>query len=223
MLRRIAIVLPALLLAACSPSGKMENPFAKKAPFVATAVPADFVIVVDENHDTYYTRQHIQQVITAADSMSRTTYSNFRDYNNQVSRRFSQETPLSAGQLQAMWNAVRREEVMQGSSPWVNWRSDADLYKRNSYTIQIRANGRKAEYRQTNGFSGQVRPLMLLVEAVRLPITQDAGTHVVGPAAGELHEEPVVAPTQPASGAPGTDMPPATLPGSQANPPATNP
>src|ERR1041384_1870567 len=104
MLRRIAALVPVSLfvVAACSPSGRLENPFVKNPPFVASPVPADFAIVVDENHDSFYTKQHIQQVITAADSMSRTSYATYRDYNDTVARRFSQETPLSASQLQAM-------------------------------------------------------------------------------------------------------------------------
>ena len=79
------------------------------APFVATPVPADFAIVVDENHDTFYARQHIQQVITAADAMSRTTYTYYRDLNDTIGNRFSQESPLSTAQLQAMWNEVSRQ------------------------------------------------------------------------------------------------------------------
>jgi hypothetical protein len=107
MLRRIAVAVGLVMLAACSPSGRLENPFAKKAPFVPTEVPGDFAIVVDENHDTYYARQHIQQVITAADSMSRTTYATYRDLNDSVARKFSQETPMNAQQLQAMWYQVQ--------------------------------------------------------------------------------------------------------------------
>jgi hypothetical protein len=215
MRRRIAALLPVgvLLLAACSSNGggALKNPFAKKPPFVPSPVPADFAVVVDENHDTFYARQHIQQVITAADAMSRTSYTNYRDYNDSVARRFSQETPLSASQLQAMWNEIVKNEVMDGATPWINWRSDADLYKRNTYTIQVRANGRTRSYRQTNGFSGVVRPVMLLVEAVRLPITQNAGTPVVLP-------HGVGGPAEPMP--PGTASPAASAP---AEPPAGAP
>src|ERR1035437_8912305 len=81
-------------MSACTETGKMKVPFTKDAPFVATPVPADFAVVVDENHDTYYARQHIRQVIGVADATSRTQYTTFRDYNNTVSNDFSQETPL---------------------------------------------------------------------------------------------------------------------------------
>jgi len=200
MLRRMVAVLPIALclVAGCSSTGGLRNPFVAEKPFVATTVPADFAIVVDENHDTYYTRKHIQQVITAADAMSRTTYTTFRDYNDTVSDRHVEETPLSASQLQAMWNDVERYNVLEGSGLWINWASGADLYKRNSFTIQVLANGRTRTYRQTNGFSGAVRPLMLLVEAVRLPITQNAGTPVVGapeaPTTGPAAASPATAP-----------------------------
>src|SRR3954469_14712808 len=209
MFRRMAFVFPVVLtaLAACSSTGGLRNPLVPEKPFVATAVPSDFAIVVDENHDTFYTRQHIQQVITAADSMSRTTYTTFRDYNDTVSGRFTQESPLSLSQVQAMWNDVERYDVLDHSNIWINWASGADLYKRNTFTIQVRANGRTRTYKQTNGFSGAVRPLMLLVEAVRLPITQNAGTPVVG--------APVV-PAAPAAG-------PTTAPEGAGTMPATGP
>lgn len=195
MLRRISLLLPFFLLSAC---GDFHNPFAQK-PVVPTTVPSDFAIIVDENHDTFTNRQHIQQVITANDSMSRTTYTSYRDFNDSIANRFTQETPLSPSQVQAMWNSVCQENVMDGSSLWINWLSDADLHQRNSFIIQVRANGRTRTYRQTNGFSGRVRPLMLLVRAVRLPITQDAGTPVVGsaPAAAEP-VAPMSAPAMPA-------------------------
>ena len=157
-------------------------------------------MVVDENHDTFYTREHIQQVITANDMMSRTTYTTFRDYNDTIANRFTQESPLSTSQLQAMWNDVAKYNLMEGSSLWINWASQADLYKRNSFTIQIRANGRTRTYRQTNGFSGSVRPLMLLVEGVRLPMTQNAGTPVVTTLPSAPPEPATTAPaTAPAS------------------------
>ena len=177
MLRRIAVLLPLFLVSAC---GDFKNPLADNKPFVATAVPADFAIVVDENHDTFVNRQHIQQVLTAADAMSRTTYTTYRDFNDSISGRFTQETALSASQVQAMWNSVAERNLMDGSSLWINWLSDTDLHQRNSFIIQIRANGRTRTYRQTNGFSGPIRPLMLLVSAVRLPISRDADTPVVG-------------------------------------------
>ena len=122
---------------------------------MATAVPADFAVVVDENHDTYMTRQHIQQVITAADGISRTTYMSYRDTDNSIRDRFTQQTDISASQIQAMWNEVSKNNLLERSNVWINWRSDADLYKRNAYTIQIRANGRTRTYHETNGFSGE--------------------------------------------------------------------
>jgi len=187
MLRRISLLLPLFLLAAC---GAFKNPFADNKPFVPTAVPADFAIVVDENHDTFANRQHIQQVLTAADTMSRTTYTTYRDFNDSISDRFTQETALTPSQVQAMWNSVAERNLMEGSSLWINWLSDTDIHQRNSFIIQIRANGRTRTYRQTNGFSGPVRPLMLLVSAVRLPISRDANTPVVGTPAAAPATQP---------------------------------
>jgi hypothetical protein len=165
-------------------------------------VPGDFAIVVDENHDTYYARQHIQQVITAADSMSRTTYATYRDYNDTVARKFSQETPLNQQQLQAMWNEVQQKELMLGSTPWINWRSDADMYKRNVYTVQVRANGKTKTFRETNGFPGQTRALMVLIQAVRLPVGQNVGVPVVGGEREAAPIGPVPAMTAPAATGP---------------------
>jgi hypothetical protein len=130
--------------------------------------------------------------------MSRTTYIYYRDFNDSVSDRFTQETPLTPSQLQAMWNAVAERNLMDGSSLWINWLSDTDLHQRNSFIIQIRADKKTRTYRQTNGFSGPVRPLMLLVSAVRLPISRDANTPVVGAPATEAAPAPATAPaTQP--------------------------
>ncbi|HVS73617.1 MAG TPA: hypothetical protein VHQ47_20510 [Phycisphaerae bacterium] len=207
MLRKIALPLALLALSACNSTGGLKNPFVKEKPFVATPVPADFAVIVDENHDTYYSRQHIRQSITAADAMSTTTYTTRRDFNDSISNNFSQETPLSAVQLQNMWNDVSRYNLMQGSSLWINWRSDADLYKRNSYTLQIRANGHTRTYTATNGFSGNLRPLMLQVEAVRLPISQNSNTPVVTPPS-QQPPEPPAATTQPTA----PDMSPSTPP-----------
>ena len=138
MLRRVALVLPFFLLTACA---NFTNPFAEKKPFVPTAVPEDFVIIVDENHDTYVNRQHIQQVITAKDAMSRTTYTNYRDYNDSIADSFTQTTPLNPSQVQEMWNTVCRENVMDGSSFWINWLSDTDLHQRNSYKVEPSQSG----------------------------------------------------------------------------------
>ncbi|HVX86770.1 MAG TPA: hypothetical protein VH253_18455 [Phycisphaerae bacterium] len=207
MLRKTALPLTLLALAACNSTGGLKVPFEKEKPFVATPVPADFAIVVDENHDTYYDRQHIRQAIAATDAMSTTTYTTRRDYNDSISNNFSQETPLSPVQLQNMWNDVARYNLMKGSSLWINWRSNADLYKRNSYTLQIRANGQTRTYSATNGFSGNLRPLMLQVQAVRLPISQNSNTPVITPAS----QQP---PTPPANNTQPTtpDMAPSTQP-----------
>ncbi len=193
-------------LASCGSDGTLKNPFVKEKPFVSTPVPADFAIVIDENHDTFYARQHIQQIITPADAMSRTRYTTYRDLNNVPSNDFTQESPLSPVQLQDMWDAVVRHDLLQKGRPFINWLSEADVYKQDSYTLQVRANGQVQSYYATNGFSGQARPLMLLVEAVRLPITQDSKTKVLG-------GRPTAPATEPAS-------PPATDP---ASPPATSP
>jgi hypothetical protein len=193
------LAVPALMtLAACSRTGDFKVPFTREAPFVPTAVPADFEVRVDENHDTYYARQHIAQVVSASDAMSTTTYTTFRDYNNSVSNKFSQETPLSPQQLQAMWNEVARYDLLGRSVIWANWFSGADLYKRDAYTLQIRANGRTRVFRQTNGFSGAHRPLVLQLEAVRLPLSQQGGTPVVPGGTPEPAPETAPAATQPA-------------------------
>jgi hypothetical protein len=172
-----------MLLSACTSSndwGGFHNPFVQEHPFIATPVPADFAIVVDESHLTYVNRQHIQQVITAADSTSRTTYTSYRDPGDTISEHFPQETKLTPSQIQAMWNEVSQSNLMNGASVWVNWLSGADLYQENTYIVQIRSNNRTRTYRQTNGFPGSVRPLMLLVNAVRLPLSRNAQTPVVG-------------------------------------------
>ncbi len=212
MLRRHAFLLlaPALLIAGCSRSGGPRNPFVEEPPFTPTSVPADFAIVVDENHDTFVTRQHLQQVITAADSQSRTTYTQYRDYNNGISDQFTEQVPLSPSQMQAMWNDASRYDLLNGSTVWINWLAGADLYKRNSYTIQLRANGQTRTFRTTNGFSGPVRQLMFQLQSIRLPISQNANTPVV--------TAPPVAP------APVATAPAATAPATQATTaPATHP
>jgi hypothetical protein len=96
-----------------------------------------------------------------------------------VAETFSNETALTQPQLQAMWNQVAKNNLMKGSTLWVNGASTADLYKKNVYRVQIRADGRTRTYEEVNGFPGTVRPLMLLVTAVRLPISQEPGTPVV--------------------------------------------
>jgi hypothetical protein len=219
MLRKTSLVLPLLLLAACSAShSDFHNPFEKQKPFIATAVPADFAIVIDENHDTFYARQHIRQIITAGDAMSTTTYTTRRDYNNTISNQFSQETPLSPVQLQNMWNDVSRNNLLTGSRIWINWLSDADLYRRNTYTVQLRANGEMRSYSFTNGSPGALRPLLLQTDAVRLPITQDSKTPVVSatteeaPTTEPATTEPLLPPTTEPTTEPSAVVP-ATIPG----------
>ena len=194
MLRKLSLLLVLPLLTACNTS--------RDKPFNATAVPADFSVVVDENHDTYYARQHIHQAVTAADAMSTTTYTTFRDYNNTVSDEYSQETPLSAVQLQNMWNDVQRDNLLSESHPWINWLSDSDLYKHNTYTVQIRANGQTRSYRANQSFPPGLRPLVLQINAVRLPITQNSQTHVVG-----TPQSPETEPTTEPATAPATSEP----------------
>jgi len=211
MVRRISTLLSCVLLAACSASGDLKNPFVKDKPFVATAVPPDFAIIVDEGHFTFTTRQHIQQVITAADSTSSTTYTNFQELNNAVRERYRTPTTLTPSQLQDLWNEVVRENLMEGSTIWINAKSDADWYKKNEYILQIHANGKTRTYRQANGFSGSTRDLMLMVQGIRLPNSINSQTPVVGaePAASQPTSQPTTAP--------------ATAPAATATAPATQP
>ena len=179
MLRRIAVWLPFCLLFAGCTGG--ENPFARK-PFEPTPVPGDFAVVVDENHLSFVNRQHIQQVITAADSKSRVTYTSFRDPTGAISDHFEQETPLEPSRLQAMWDEVCKQNLLGNAAMGVNWLSGADLYQENTNIIQIRANGRTSSYRRTNGYPAAARPLMLLVEGVRLPMPQNGAAPPSGAA-----------------------------------------
>jgi hypothetical protein len=223
MVRKAAVLGVAgmlMALAGCTETGKWKVPFTKDSPFVASAAPADFTVVVDENHDTHFARQHIHQVVSAADATSRTRYTTFRDLNNAVSNDFSQETPLSPTQLQNMWNDVARYDLLNRSTVWVNWLSDSDLYKRDTYTMQIRANGQTRTYRTTNGFAGSLRPLVLQIEAVRLPVSQNSTTPVV-PGQREAEKELMNPATAPSS-QPGELMPvpPMTQPATQ---PSTEP
>ncbi len=218
MLRRniTALLLSTGLVAfaGCASDTGLHSPFKKETPFVATPVPADFAVIIDENHDTFYARQHIEQVVTSADAMSTTTYTTFRDYNNTVSNKFSQETPLSPVQLQNMWNNVARYNLLTGSRIWINWLSDSDLYRRNSYTVQLRANGQTRSYRFTNGSPGGLKPLLLQTDAVRLPITQNSKTPVVttAPAAAPEEPAPSMPSTEPASTEATTTAPAPLLP-----------
>ena len=169
--------LRASLLSAC---GDLQNPFAEK-PFIPSAVPNDFAIIVDENHDTFTNRQHIQQVITANDSMSRTTYTNYRDFNDSIANRFTQETPLSPSQVQAMWNSVGQRK------------RDGRFFPVDQLAVRCRSPPTPTvssfrSWPMTGGcnLSPDQRvlrpcsPADVAGGAVRLPITQDAGTPVVG-------------------------------------------
>ena len=112
-----------------------------------------------------------------------------------------------------MWNDVQRDDLLSGSHLWMNWLSDSDLYKRNTYTVQIRANGRTRSYRATQSFAPALRPLMLQVNAVRLPITQNSRTPVVGtpqsPATEPAMDNTLLPTTTPATSQP------TTIPGMQ--------
>ena len=185
MLRRISLFLALCLLPACT---GMQNPFVAK-PFEPTAVPADFTIVVDENHLSFVNRQHVQQTISAADRSSVITYASFRDPNGAVTEQYTQQSTLTPSQVQDMWNEVCRQNLLERAAFGVNWLSGADLYQENTNTIQIRANGRTGTYRRTNGFPAATRPLMLLVAGVRLPITQSDTLVVTAPAT-----EPAISP-----------------------------
>jgi hypothetical protein len=191
MVRRLSMLVGLMMLAGCGG----VNPFAKEEAFTPTAVPGDFAIVVDENHLTYYNRQHIQQVITAADAKSRTTYTTYRDFGNTVTERYTQERTVTPEQVQEMWNVVANNELLEKTPLWVNWLSDTDLHQRNSFVVKIQAGGRTRTYQEVDSVPDNVRPLMLLVSKVRL---QEGRTGVVpGPAAESVL---VPAPT----GAPGT-------------------
>jgi hypothetical protein len=178
MIRRIAVFLPLILLSAC---GDLRNPFAKEKPFLPTAVPPDFALVIAENHLTYVNRNQIQQVITAADGKSRTTYSTYRDFGDRITEQFTQDTTLTPGQIQAMWNAVASNNLMEDEPLWINWLSDTDLHLRNSLVLQIHANGKSRTYQEVNGTPYSLQSLMLLVNQVRLPTTQGSNTPVVAP------------------------------------------
>jgi hypothetical protein len=179
MIRRIAVFLPLIVLSAC---GDLRNPFAREKPFLPSPVPSDFAVVVDENQLTYVNRNHIQQVITAADAKSRTTYTTYRDFGNNVTNQFTQEASLTPGQLQAMWNAVASKNLMEAAPFWINWLSDTDLHLSNSLVVQIQANGQSRTYQEVNGTPPSLQPLMLLVSQMRLPTTQGSNTPVVTPA-----------------------------------------
>lgn len=200
------------LLAACGSAlltgcGDMRNSMGKTVPFVATPVPADFAIVLDESSDTYYARQDIRQVITSTDLMSRTTYTTRQDYKDTISKQFTQDHPLNPGQLQAMWNEITKYKLMDNAHVWYYWESFPDSFRRTEQVMQIRANGKVVSYKQLNHWGYKLRDLALEVEAVRFPITHGdgspGGTPVVAP--------PATAPAMPAT-VPATTEPAAPQP-----------
>jgi hypothetical protein len=180
------------------------SPFHTKAPYQRTLPPADFTVVIDENHDTYYARTHIHQVIDTGDMMSRTTYTIRRDYNNAVSQEYTQEHPLTPQQIQGMWDQVQEQELLKGAFTWFNFRTDADMYKVNVRDLQIRGNGLSKSYKQTDHWSNSLQGLVLLVEAVRLPI--GGGTGVGAP-----QSTPTTPTTEPGDAEPSA-IPPANMP-----------
>jgi hypothetical protein len=180
----IIALLGVLAVAGLAGCAGMKNPFAEEKPFVPTAVPDDFAIIVEKDFSTYYSRQHMQQVITQQDLTSRAKYWSFRDYNNTVSSSFENNQPLLAEQTQAMWNEVEKNNLLVGGTLWLNSLSEADKYRLNVNTIQIRANGKVKTYSTANGYPTPMRGLIAQVDAIRLKMP---GAEVVG-------KEPATAP-----------------------------
>lgn len=160
------------VLGGCS-HGKLGNPFASK-PFVPTAVPRDFAVVIDQNRATYFARQQIHQVVTASDMLSRTTYTTFSDYRNTVASHYTTVSPVTRSQLQNMWNEVRRHHLLRGAFTWYYWKSSSNRYHQDRMSMQIRANGRERVYHQLNHWDSNKAGLALDCQAVRFPVTQNA-------------------------------------------------
>ncbi|MEI8194666.1 MAG: hypothetical protein WCI73_02030 [Phycisphaerae bacterium] len=184
--------------------GEIRNPMAKPIQFVATPVPADFAIVLDESSDTYYARQDIRQVVTSTDLMSRTTYTTRQDYKDTVASQFTQDHPLNPGQLQTMWNEVTKYKLMENARTWYYWEGFPDSFRRTEQVMQIRANGKVVSYKQLNHWGFKLRDLALQVEGVRFPVTHGDGSPGT----------PVVAPTTPPT------TPPSTTPAAPSTAPA---
>ena len=170
---------------------------------VVTPYPSDLTIIIDRNTDTYFSRQHVHQVISAADMMSRTTYTTFADYHNHVASRDHIDTPLTHDQLQAMWNAICRHHLLHNAFTWRYWNSPVDYYQRNAMTLQIRANGKAEVYHQYDHWDNNKLDLILLCESVDLPIGQDVKPELP-PAATHPATRPMMmhATTQPATSKP---------------------
>ena len=208
----------ALLLAGSSfllpGCGEVRSPWAKPVVFIATPVPVDFAIVLDESSDTYYARQDIRQVITSSDLMSRTTYTTRQDYKDTIAKQFTQEHPLNPGQLQEMWNQVTKYQLMENARTWYYWEGFADSYRRTEQVMQIRANGKVVSYKQLNHWGFKLRDLALEIEAVRFPITHgdgSPGTPVVLPPT-TAPAAPTAAPLVPAATEPAATETPSTTP-----------
>jgi hypothetical protein len=169
-----------LVLTGCG--GVANNPFAKRQPLVATPYPADLTIVIDRNTDTYFSRQHVHQVISANDMMSDTTYTTFADYHNHIASQDHVDTPLTRDQLQAMWNEITRHRLLNHAFTWHYWNSPVDNYQRNAMTLQIRANGKTQVYHQYDHWDNNKLSLILLCESVDLPIGQDVTPQMPAPA-----------------------------------------
>lgn len=192
MKRIVPLMMLPLVLMACQSKKAAEV-------FTPTPYPEDFAVVIDESKDTYYARQDIRQVISANELLSSTTYMILRDYDDKVATSFTQETPLTALQVQNMWNEVEKNQLLEKDyKPWYSWRTRYDDFKRSERRIQIRAGGKVVEYKALNYFPNKVRELALQVQAVRLPLTQRAAL--------------TAAPTTPATTAKVTTEGPATAP-----------
>ena len=159
-------------LAGC---GEVRAPWAKEREVIQTPVPADFAVVLEENQDTYYSRMHIRQVVTASDLMSRTTWTTLRDANNTVASEFTTEHSLTPAQVQAMWNEVQRYKLMEGASTWYYWMTFPDTYRREEHTMQIKADGKMQSYKQLNHWGYKFQDLALLVEGVRFDVPPRGG------------------------------------------------
>jgi hypothetical protein len=178
-------------------------------------VPADFALVLDENVDTYYARQHVHQVVTASDMMSRTTYTTFRDYNNTVADEYTHETPLTAAQVQGMWNDVRQNNLMRGGWVWRNWTTNASNFRSDQQTLEIRAAGQQVAYKQNNYWAGSLQDLVLQVEGARFGLHGRNTAGPVEPAAAPAVEPEtpgVAVTTSPAAAVPATETQPASAP-----------
>jgi hypothetical protein len=187
-----------VLLVGCA---GQQSPFAEKKPFVATPVPPDFAVVLNENVDTYYARQHVHQVVRADDMMSRTTYTTYRDYNNTVADQYTQEAPVTQEQLQGMWNLVRQNDLLKGGWVWKDWSTNASNYRSNQQALEIRADGKQIAYQATNFWPARLRDLALQVEGARFGLK---GANQAMPAGAASSTVPATA-TAPARTEPGAE------------------